>query len=274
MAARPRSGAARAESPISPPGRALRWRGVWIGLLAAVTGFSGTPDAGAGRTPAPRVRAVRDYAAALDRVLRSRGTAPVESLFSLGTRAAESLLVVPTPGGPSLLEALDDSTFLDAQSRMRGFNLWRDEVVVAAPEPSFFLHLARSRGDAADTAFFHALSLTYGPGVSPVYVEQQTDYSGCTDFGSGRLVSTFEIWNTFVSSHPRRYEAWSRKELQGTEDELTAGTCACGGREAVFQELSSFVRRFPSAAGTPRVRARLKAIGRGTSGIRYRCKSG
>lgn len=247
------------------------WRRASIGFVTLVIGFSGPADADRdGRVP----RSVADYAVALDQTLHSKRDEPIEALYGLGTQVAESLLVVRANGGASLLESLDEATFTEVQGRMRGFTLGRDEVVVAVPDPQFFLELARSRGDAADTAFFHALSLTYAQGMSPVYVAQQTDYSGCTDFGSGTLVATFAAWSEFMRNHPGRYEARSRDELHKIEEELASGTCACGDKQSLMSELRAFLRRFPSAAVAPRVRARLRAVDVGASGIRYHCISG
>jgi hypothetical protein len=244
----------------------MRWRRVALGLLA--TAASVIAPVVADSAPASMLVpfGVQDYAVLLARTLHTRRTAPIESLYAIGMQAADSLLT-----GVRQLESLDDSTFAEVQRRMQGFTVWRDEVVLAAPDASFFLDLARAHGDAADTAFFHALSLTYGQGVWPVYIEQQTDISGCTRFGSGHLVATFAIWNEFASSHPWRYGSWSAEELRKTEEQLTSGSCACGGRESVIRELRSFVHRFPSASVAPRLRARLRAVDSGTSGIHYNC---
>jgi hypothetical protein len=246
----------------------MRCRWVCVGLLVAAVGLGDPRGARADASGARVPPVVDEYATALKRLLRSRGQAPghapVESLYASGMRAADVLLDV--------LVGLDEATYAKVEQKMRGFLVGREEMVGARPDVDFFASLARSRGDDVDTAFFHALRLTYETaGPFPVYVEQQTDYSSCTDFGSGRLAEAFAVWQAFITRHPHRYALWADEELRGIEDELTSGTCACGDRESVLKELREFVERFPLAPVTPRVRERLGTIRSGTDGIRYHC---
>jgi hypothetical protein len=225
-------------------------------------------------THAALPRAVVDYLAMLRDVLRSSDSAPIESLYAAGMRAADSLMLNSPSSDLSPLESLDDSSYASLQHQMQGFVVWRGEGTAAPPDPSFFLALARSRGDAADTAFFHALRFTRDEGGWPIYVQQQTDYSGCTDFGSGHLVSSYAVWKDFLSRHPGRYARWGRECLGEVEEELVSSTCACGDPESVRKELQAFLLKFPAAEIAAQVRSRLQQIESGRSSMRFNCISG
>ena len=243
-----------------------RW--IQAGLMLAGAALAAGAGTGVERSSARIPRAVHDYAAALERLPRAQGTAVVESLYTLGMQAADRLVLV--------LEDLDDTTFARVQSTMRGFALFRDETLGdgALPDASFFTALARARGLNADTAFFHAMTATHPYGTFPIYVRQQTDYSGCTDYGSGRLVATYGLWQAFIARYPGRYATWATEELENVEEELTIGNCACGDRASVLKEMEAFVQRFPHATIAPRVRERASVIRAKADSIRYQCVSG
>jgi hypothetical protein len=233
------------------------------------------PVSGSVQAPVRGPLACEQYAAALNDVLLRPGHAPIESLYEAGMRAVHALAAPTSNDTESVLGGLDEATYARVRLQMQGLTMWREEGEAVFLDPAFFLSLARSRGDAADTAFFDALGSTYGAGSPfPVYLDQQTDYSGCTDFGSGRLVATFAVWQAFVTRYPRRYAAWANDELRKIEDEVTSSICACGEQESVLKELREFVKCFPRAPVTPRVRERLETIQSGAGGIRYHCVSG
>lgn len=249
-----------------------------LGLMIAVVAIAA--HAGAFAAPIPRATEARSslpvtveqYITSMERVLRGSGHTPIESLFALGQEAADSLMLSPGhDGGPNALEGLDDSTFARLQRRMPGFVIWRDETTAVKPEPLFFLRLARSRGTAADTAFFHAYVDTYPDSTPgwPAYMEQMTDYGGCTVFGGGELIKAYDCWAGFIVRHPGRYVGPARDELSSVENHLTRWTWVCGDSASMVRELSDFVRRFPSATIAPRVRERIRAVRAGASGIRF-----
>lgn len=241
-------------------------------LVAALSGSVVVASAAPAASVVPRP--VMDYASLLQQVNRSASPAAIESLFTLGMRAADSLQR-SMGSAASPLELMDDSTLAEVERRMEGFTVLRtEEFSSAGCRPAFFLALAQSHGDSADVAFFHALAATCDSTDRPVYVQQQTDVSGCTRFGSGTLVATFDAWRSFVSRHPGRYADRAHDQMRRLEDELTGSTCPCGDRESVLRELRLFVRRFPDAAITPQVRARLRAVQAGTAGMRYPCIAG
>lgn len=97
-------------------------------------------------------------------------------------------LILRRDGGVSTLELLSEQEFTALGRELVGLLMNREEVVFVKPDVVFFRRLA-ARGDPADRAFFAALSSTYQESVWPIYIESQTEFSGCTRFGSGTLVS-------------------------------------------------------------------------------------
>jgi hypothetical protein len=52
---------------------------------------------------------------------------------------------------------------------------------------------------------------------------------------------------------------------------MTRGSCACGKKEEVLAGFEAFIRAFPEAALTPKVKARLETLKSGKSNMRYQC---
>ncbi len=69
--------------------------------------------------------------------------------------------------GTTVLESRSDAEFARVQQVLREALVAREEVVFVELDPQYFLRGARERGDSADR----------------LYVERQTDSSGCTTFG-------------------------------------------------------------------------------------------
>jgi hypothetical protein len=182
-------------------------------------------------------------------------------------------LVIGRDGDDSPLESLSEQEFTTLRRELIGLVVNRGEVVFVDPDVEFFWRLA-ARGDSADRAFFAALRSTYPQSVWPVYVEQQTDYSGCTRYGSGTLVSTYLTWAAVRRQYPKRYEAASGSHLDAIVKALTASTCACSDRASVEQELSEFRRRAGASDVRARVEARLTAVRSDRANIRFTCLSG
>jgi len=112
-----------------------------------------------------------------------------------------------------VLESLTEEEFGRLKRELPSALINREEVVFVEPDPAYFAKLAAARGDSADRAFFAALKATYPEPVWPVYIEQQTDYSGCTRFGSMSLVDTFHAWAQFQRGCPDRYVAAAKHEV-------------------------------------------------------------
>ncbi|MEP7028100.1 MAG: hypothetical protein ABI960_05855 [Candidatus Eisenbacteria bacterium] len=210
----------------------------------------------------------------MERVRRAPHNAPIEVLYKLGMTIADSLSGVRADGGESPIALMDDSTFAGTARLMTGFDLIRGEVEGALPDPDFFLALARAHGGAADVEAFRAVQATMGSGYLPVWIQQQTDHSGCTRFGTGSLVDTYAIWRTFSSKYPGRYAERAREELSSLEVALLEDGCACGDRASVVRELRLFLRRFPKGRRAERIRARLRQVESGAARIKENCISG
>jgi hypothetical protein len=129
-------------------------------------------------------------------------------------------------GAPLVDVAADPEEEFRPLARLPGAIVSRDEVVLVEPDPDYFVRLAASRGDRADRAFASALKRTYPQSVWPVYNERQTDYSGCTRFGSLTLVDAYRVWTAFQHTFPGRYVDPVAKDVDAVVRELTTSTCA------------------------------------------------
>ena len=182
-------------------------------------------------------------------------------------------LALSRDGGDSSLELLSEQEFTALRRELVGLLVNREEVVFVEPDVVFFRRLA-ARGDRADRAFFAALSSTYPESVWPVYIEQQTDFSGCTRFGSGTLVSTYLTWVAVKRQYPKRYEEASSSHLDDIINQLAESTCACADRASVEKELTEFLRRAEASDARTRVEARLAAVRSDRAKFRFTCVSG
>lgn len=204
----------------------------------------------------------------------SRTTAGgIEAAFTALASVREAL-TLGRGNNPSVLESLSDAEFERLQRELPGALVNREETLFIEPDPDYFMKLAAAHGDQADRRFFAAFKTTYPKSIWPIYVEQQTDYSGCTAFGTGNLVEAYRVWSSFQSAFPNRYVAAARKELSGVSAALTESTCACEDASSVQRELQRFVQMFPASPLRAKIDERLKALQAGRSDIRVRCISG
>jgi len=217
-------------------------------------------------------RAIDAYRDALVAAQQRSNDGAIERAFAALTSVHDTLL--QATGGQTALEALSPADFDRLTAAMTGAVIGRDEVLVVDVDTEYFLKLAASRGSSVDRTFFAARRATYPNSIWPIYVEQQTDYSGCTRFGTGTLVSEYRRWTRFAAGFPRRYTAAVRREVERVSNELTQSTCACGTRSSVEQEFRQFLGVFPRAPISAMVRARLRAVRTGRSDIRPQCISG
>ena len=213
--------------------------------------------------------AVKDYRQAIEIAYATRG---VETAFTLLTAVHDALM--KPRNGLSFLESLSEAEFDRLQADLPGVVVGREEIILVKPDVRYFATLAREKGDDADRAFFAALGATYPDSVWAVYNERQTDYSGCTRFGSMTLVDTYRRWSDYQRRFPNRYRVRTTAEIDDVTGDLTTSTCACGDIASVERELTAFVREFPSAAARAKAEERLRAVQAGTAGMRARCKSG
>jgi hypothetical protein len=182
-------------------------------------------------------------------------------------------LLMHRDGGGSVLESLPEQEFASLGHALVGVIVRRDEAVLVEPDVAFFGRLA-ARGDPADRAFFAALGTTYPQSVWPVYLEQQTDVSGCVRYGSGTLVSSYFRWTAVRRQYPTRYQEASGGHVDDIVKKLTESTCACSDRASVERELTEFLRRADHSDVRTRVEARLAAVRVGGANMRFTCQSG
>ena len=239
---------------------------IWVAIAAAVT-------TGAQTSPAVRhqIDAYRESIAAAESGATARG---VESALA-AVADLQQALFAPMPGSTgSVLEGLPVADFALLE-QLPGVTVRRVEILLVHPVPEFFSDLAARVGDRADQRFAAALVATHPESHWPAYVEPQTDYSGCTAFGEGRLLHIYLAWSAMERDFPGRYESAVSRHRDAVEEKITRSTCACGDAASVVEELESIAAALaPTDPILPAVRQRLAAIEQGRSNIRFGCVSG
>jgi hypothetical protein len=220
----------------------------------------------------PARTAIDAYKAAIQVAEKAPSHGRLEAAFD-AIGSLRHALLVSRGASHSFLESRSEQEFAALDRELVGLVVTRDEAIVVEPDVAFFQRLA-ARGDPADRAFFAALVSTYPRSVWPVYLEQQTDVTGCTRFGSGTLVSAYFTWAAVRRQYPRRYVDAVGEHLEDIVKELTESTCACADQASVERELTAFSRRAPASDVRARVDARLAAVRSGRADIRFTCKSG
>lgn len=207
----------------------------------------------------------KQYSQALTRIEKSRSRQSLENLFLKGAAVGEKL---------DEMENLPESEYALLEKRMRGFVINRVETVYVKSDNAFFKNLARRRGTAADVAFFN-LAEEFRPGnVWAAFIQQQTDYSGCTDYGTGTLTRLHGKIYDFRRKFPSAYSSEVREMLEEINYRMTESTCACADQNSVAKEFRLFIKTFPKDKLTAQIKKRLKAIESKKSEIRFNCMSG
>lgn len=247
---------------MSKHGRTL----VWAAIVAATTTLA---------QPLPSVDdEIKAYERAIAAAESSGTPRGVESAFAAIGDLRQALFA-PAPGGTrSVLESLPEADFALLE-QLPGVFVRRVEILLVHPAAGFFVELAARLGDQADQRFAAALAATYPDGHWPVYVEPQTDYSGCTAFGAGVLLETYLAWSAMARDFPGRYVSAVARERDTVVEKITRSTCACGDAAAVVGELRRTAAALPPADPIiPSVKERLAALDEGRSNIRFDCISG
>lgn len=222
-------------------------------------------------TDAPKIpQEVEIYSRKLNTFSNSGATGlGVEGLLRLGRNAANALIIPPDGAGVDVLERLSEDDFQAVILKMKGFSVNRQETVFVDPIPSFFIALSKRAGDQASTEFFEILGK-----IEHSYVRQQTDYGGCYLFGSLGLVNSYQLWDSYNKKYPARYPNEVMSFKRAVEIDLADGACACEGKESALREFNAFIRAFPGARISARIRERINLIEQGKSEIREHCISG
>lgn len=188
-----------------------------------------------------------EYQSHLKEIESKNGPTSLEPLADFQNRFSTRL---------SEVEELSDDEFRKFEIRMRGFLVNREEVVFVKPDPRFFRKLAKDKGLPADIAFFDLLIKVRPDGVWSAYTQPQTDYSGCTLYGTGKPTELYGLLVSFKEEYPTAYVQMVDDELDYVINALTTGTCACEGLPSAIKEFELFIEKYPDAEITPRLRGR------------------
>jgi hypothetical protein len=231
-------------------------------IIAAFLGFGITVSYAAG-LPMPELDA---YQKAISEFPNSKDKTSLEPLFRKGTALADQLV--------KKLEDLSEQDYELLQKKMPGFAVNREETVFILPESDFFLALAEKKGLEADIAFFKFLKQYKPDSVWPVYINQQTDYSGCTIYGDGKLTGLYKEAINLKVKHNNAYVQDINQFIGALERELLEEVCACDDADSVKKEFELFLKEFPNSAISPKVQSRLSEVKQGKSRFRFNCISG
>jgi hypothetical protein len=239
--------------------------------LIALLVLTAAPVRSAGQAPAPQTLSpAARYKKALGDS-QSYEKVNVEQLFELAAAAAKEVEGEIIKRDEAIAQG-HAAALLATQ--MDGLVISTEEAPFARPDPRFFIGIAEKKGRPIDRTFFELLTKTRPDGAWPVYIEQQTDLTGCTRFENPDLVSIYRGWLEFRKHSPSSYRAQVTMELRLLEDQLLTSTCACGAQASVVEGLEKIVTAFPKATITPGIQKRLQEIRAGTSPLRFNCISG
>lgn len=206
-----------------------------------------------------------EYVTLLGQWQQSSKKQGLEPVLDKGQEAAVAILKVA--------DNLTDADFKALEAQLPGYLMIRNEILVIAPDPAFFLGIAKQKGKPVDIAFFDLMRQTLN-GYWPTTMEQLDHLSGCSRFGSGELVRLYGGWKTFERQFPHAYQ----KALQDPnlllrhdiEDQLLNGDSACEGPDSVIQELERFVVTYPKSELTPQLQKRIETLKQGKSNISFK----
>jgi hypothetical protein len=205
-----------------------------------------------------------EYALALRKYQAQKSRMSVEGVLRKGKAVAERL---------DEMESLGDAEYALFEKKMKGFVVNREEVVFIKPDLKFFAQLSKTRGTQADAAFFALMREIRPDNVWAAYIEQQTDYSGCTLYGNGVLTRLYGKALRFKRAYPKAYASEIDEEINEILQEFTDKPCACGERDAVFKEFRLFIRTFPKDKNTLEIRKNLTTLQK-SKDAGFNCQSG
>lgn len=209
---------------------------------------------------------VAAYASAMNDLLASRGTRPIEPVFEAGMRAS--------PQVQAVLPDLSEAWYQQVQRQMQGFIVVRGDRILVRPSVDYFRQLARKQGTKADRAFFEIYQRTEPDDNGPfaAYIRNQSDEAGCTRFDGKLMVDLYRGWLTFRTTYPDDYASEAQGEIDSLESELLSGICTCENAEKTAAGLQAFVDAFPDLPITPKIKGRIAGIRSGKSSFRFNCR--
>lgn len=121
--------------------------------------------------------------------------------------------------------------------------------------------------------FFSLLNEIKPDSVWAAYIEQQTDFTGCTIYGNGMLTRLYGKALKYKKAYPKVFTKHIDDEISEILQAFSESSCACGSTNGVQKEFRLFIKSFPRDKNTPDIRKNLKdIIKRGD--FRFNCKSG
>lgn len=210
------------------------------------------------------LRLASQYSLALKKLENQKVKSSVAFVYQKGKVVSDNI---------DVLESLNEADYSTLKRKMKGFVVNRDEVVFIEPDVKFFKKLSAKYGTKADFAFFDLMSRLKPDSVWAAYIQQQTDYSGCTMYGKGLLTQLYGKLLIFKKNHPASYAGDIDREIKGILAEFTDSPCACGSRADVLKEYRLFIRQFPKDKNAPIVRKILKSFDKNKE-ARFNCNSG
>lgn len=240
------------------------WGACWVQLLLLAAAALASDDAGVVEIP----DAVRSYQLEYEEVRsRKRPTRGVEPLYHKALAAGEKLTTSES-GKPSLLEQLSEDQMVALRRSLPGIFVNREESIAVYPDPEHFLRFAIDWGDRADIAYFAALRAASSSPGWPIYIDRQWDYGGCRRIGSFVFAEIYDMWLRFQRRFPDRYADDVAQRLRSIEREVLH-PAACESADEVVEAYREFLRVFPDAPPSTKIRERIDAIARGESGMRF-----
>jgi hypothetical protein len=251
----------------------------WIRLGAAVV-IAAFPMLTFGNQPADHadgylISSVRSYSDSMAQLERGQGGITVGDIYVKGLSLGEKLLEFKGSGELVPLEAMSEEDYAFVQQHMKGFFVFREEIVGVEPKMTFFKELAARRGSQEDVDFFDLMTEVYGDGIWPAYVEQQTDYSGCDSYGDGARTRIYLDAVKIRTPVNEAYRIKVDEMIKGLKESfITDGICVCGGADAVIRELSLFIEKAPDADFIEDVKQLLAKVKAGKPKMKFYCQTG
>ncbi len=210
---------------------------------------------------------VHQYSEQMSQFENGKSTQSLDDLYLDGDVLADELVEV--------LESLSDQDYKLVQQEMKGFFVFREEIVGVEPRWIFFKELAQRKGSKEDKDFFNFMSEVYGDDIRPVYDEQVTDYSSCGSYGSGAMTKLYLAATKMKQPVNQVYRSAVEKVIADLKESLIdENICVCGGPDSAIKELSLFVNQSKGADIRQDVERLLAKIKAGKSKVRFHCHPG
>lgn len=174
-----------------------------------------------------------------------------------------------------VLESLSDQDYELVQHEMKGFFVFREEIVGVVPRWLFFKELALRKGTKEDVDFFSFMADVYGDDIWPVYEKQVTDYSSCGSYGNGTRTRLYLAATKMKPPVNQVYRSAVDKVMTELKESLSDDNiCVCDGPDSAIKELSLFIKEAKNASIKPDAERLLAQIKAGKSKARFFCQPG